>query len=107
MQGDQVTGEVHFNSVAPYLGIGWSGAPGNSGWHFHVDLGVLYLGDPEAEADVQRAACNGSDGGNILPLPNFSGCDIPADKQAAAEIESSLESLSLYPVVMVGAGYRF
>lgn len=42
-----VKGTVSYNSLAPYLGIGWSSNQHGPGWGFNVDLGVVFQGSPE------------------------------------------------------------
>ena len=42
-----VKGTVSYNSLAPYLGIGWSSNQDGPGWGFNLDLGVLFQGKPE------------------------------------------------------------
>lgn len=91
--GDSVDADVDFNSVAPYLGIGWSSASSDSGFSFTADLGVMYQGSPSASIDI-----------------NTSSNQAQANEYAAnaeRELNDELDSFKLYPVVQIGAMYRF
>ncbi|MBK9395500.1 MAG: hypothetical protein IPN40_17195 [Uliginosibacterium sp.] len=54
-----MTAQIKFNTVKPYLGIGWeSKAVGEKGWRFVSDLGVIYCGKGKATLDATGAAGN-------------------------------------------------
>jgi hypothetical protein len=57
-QVGRLTGETKFQSVAPYLGIGWESGPSKSGWRFVSDLGVKYIGKSSSKLDASGAASN-------------------------------------------------
>jgi hypothetical protein len=42
-----ISGEVDFNSFAPYLGIGWRSNNGQVGWGMAWNLGVMFQGAPD------------------------------------------------------------
>lgn len=45
-----LSGEIDFNALAPYVGIGWGNAVDkNKRWGFTLDLGVVYQGTPDVE----------------------------------------------------------
>lgn len=91
---DQATGGivnavVDFNTIAPYLGFGWSGRPWNSGWSLKSDIGVLYQGSPRATLTTNNAA--------LAP-------QLAADQ---ATMNDNLKNYKYYPVVSIGIGYAF
>ncbi|MES1943320.1 outer membrane protein domain-containing protein [Salinisphaera sp. PC39] len=95
-QGDRVDVDVEFaDDVHPYLGLGWSSTPESTGrWRLSIDLGVTYLGDPDVDASL-----SGPSSGIFL-----------AEQEVENEernIEDDLEDFEFYPVVMIGAAYRF
>ncbi|MBK9395508.1 MAG: hypothetical protein IPO35_10785 [Uliginosibacterium sp.] len=54
-----LTAQIKFNTVKPYLGIGWeSKALGEKGWRFVSDLGFIYCGKGKATLDATGAAGN-------------------------------------------------
>jgi hypothetical protein len=94
----QLDGKIDFRKIAPYLGIGW-GNPirKESGWGFSADAGVLFQGTP----------------GTSL---TSSGCTAPSNicNQLNGDLEvenvrlhDKVNDLKLYPVLRVGASYRF
>lgn len=92
-QTGSVTANVSFNSVAPYLGIGWGDNSEKAGLHFTSDLGVMYQGRPKATITATGAASNPA---------------LASDVRAAQDkLQSDLNSFQWYPVVQVGLVYRF
>lgn len=92
-QAGTVTANVSFNSLAPYLGIGWGNDSDSAGLHLTSDVGVMYQGRPNATITATGAASNPA---------------LAADVQAAqGKLQSDLNSFQWYPVVQVGLVYRF
>lgn len=97
VRGDNVEVSIGFNSVSPYIGLGWGQPPGpDGGWGFSADIGLFYLGDPQVEVDAHIKAST------VAP-----GRVKQAEKQEAQGIEEDLSALSVYPVVMLGVSYQF
>ena len=91
-----LNGSVTFNTVAPYVGIGWTSGRGmNSGLSVAFDIGVLYQGAP----DVEDYYATG-------PLAGNQVFQAQLDREAA-EIEDELDSYRYYPVVALTLVYRF
>lgn len=95
-----LNGNVDFNSLAPYLGVGWGnpfGAGGN--WSFSCDLGVVFQGSPNV----------------TLTATPTNAFDDPAlraelDRRVEAErrdLEDELDDFKYYPLVSIGITYRF
>lgn len=89
-------GSVDFNTLSPYVGIGW-GSPltSDGNWAFEADIGVMYQGRPE----VSLTAVDGELVGD------------PILTQALLEEEMDLaDDLSFfrfYPIVSLGVAYTF
>jgi hypothetical protein len=88
-------GNVDFNSIAPYLGIGW-GNPFSSGgnWSFNCDLGVAFQGSPDVTLTANGPAANNSD---FL-------ANLEAERR---DLENEVDDFQYYPVVSLGITYRF
>ncbi|NNM65025.1 MAG: hypothetical protein HKL99_10505 [Burkholderiales bacterium] len=86
---------VTFNSVAPYIGLGFGdgGTGAGAGLHFTSDIGVMYQGTPKASITASNPTGN---------------AQLASDVQASqAKLQSDLNSFQWYPVVQVGVVYRF
>jgi hypothetical protein len=79
----RIDGRIDFRKAAPYLGIGWGNPVKAKGWGFTADLGVLFQGSPKTN------------------LAN-SGCTAPA-----ADLADKADDYKFYPVLRIGASYRF
>jgi hypothetical protein len=94
-QVGSLTGDLIFNDLAPYVGIGWGNPFGkDSNWSFSVDLGVMFQGSP----DVSLSA-NGTLSSNAVFL----------DELAREEdrLESETDNFEFYPVISFGVTYKF
>lgn len=84
---------VTFNKLAPYLGFGWSGHAGKTGFSFKSDIGVMYQGSPKSTLTASN--------------PN-NDPTLAADVAAAqAKLDADMDSYKLYPVISVGVAYAF
>lgn len=94
------SGEMTFNSVAPYLGIGWGNpAAQDKHWGMTMDIGVLFQGAPKVANTVTCGAAAISSG----QCANLQS-DVAA---GAAKLQSDLNGFKYLPVVSVGISYRF
>ncbi|MDX8396090.1 MAG: hypothetical protein R8K22_06725 [Mariprofundaceae bacterium] len=84
-----VTGEIKFNSFAPYLGLGYGDAiSSGSPLGFNIEVGALYQGAPKSS----------------ITAPAVSAADIAAEKK---KLDDSLNSFKFYPVIALGMTYKF
>lgn len=91
-----VGGKVDFNSLAPYLGIGYGNAVQENGhWHFSFDIGALFSGSPQV--DLWATASDPA-------LQSQLDADIDGEVK---EIEDDLGVFTIYPVVSLGVSYLF
>lgn len=90
-----LTGNVDFNTVAPYAGIGYGGAfSDKSNWSFFFDLGVLFQGSPKVSYTA--------DG----PLANNRTFQASLE-QERKELEDDVDEYEYYPVLSLGVTYKF
>lgn len=100
----QLSGEVEFNSMAPYVGFGWASNLRNSGLYFSGELGVLVVGEPKLSFVASGTASK--DGGPIVDVgsnPEFQA-DLERERQ---ELEDDLSDFDIWPILTFGVGYRF
>lgn len=84
--------EVTFNSVAPYLGIGWGNATEQGkGWGLNSDFGILFQGSPKVTLTQT--------GGNAAAQA--------ALNQEQVRLQDSVKSYKYYPVASVGVSYQW
>jgi hypothetical protein len=86
-------GAVGFDSVAPFIGIGWDWSRSNR-FGIALDLGVLSQGSPTVSLSAD---------GSLLGDPMFLA-DLAAEE---AELQDSLGDLDLMPFVNFGLVFRF
>ncbi len=87
--------EIEFETVAPYVGIGWGNAVGDGDWSFSFDLGVLYIGDPDVKVNyscTNPALCSAIDD------------DIQTEIN---ELEDDVDDYEWWPVLNIGMAYKF
>ena len=90
-----LTADIDFNAFVPYVGIGWDTTFGDdSGFGFSCDLGVLFQGAPQV--DFTTTGLLAADSGFLA--------DLAAEEE---ELQDSMDSFTIFPVVSVGISYRF
>jgi hypothetical protein len=90
-----LSGDITFDKVAPYVGIGWGNAFGKSKrWGFISDLGVAFTGSP----DVALSAT-----GTMASNPTFQA-NLAREQ---ADIQSDLDKYRFYPVFSTSLYFRF
>nr|WP_070960616.1 hypothetical protein [Hyphomonas sp. Mor2] len=92
----RLEGDVSFDDVAPFLGLGFDSTfEGRGNWGFHVLAGAALFGS----GDVTLQAVGGT-------LSNDPILQAQLD-QEIQDIEDEIEDYELWPVVQVGLSYRF
>jgi hypothetical protein len=95
-QVGRLAGSAEFDSVAPYLGVGWRSRGGaDGGLGFSVDLGVLFQGSPDVELT--------STGGTLSGDPMLQD----ALDEEERDVEDDVDQYEFYPVINLGIGYTF
>lgn len=91
-----VRAKADFRKIAPYLGLGWdSGNHSNAGLSFSADLGVMFTGKPDV---------------SLTPYCGANDCPqqiLDAANRELNDLEKDLDSFKVYPVISIGAIYRF
>jgi len=91
---DQLDGEVVFDSVAPYAGVGWDWMLGKKdGFTISLDAGVVFTGTPEVNLQ-----------GNAS-LESLVGATAIAEEQD--NLREEFKDLDMYPVIKLSVGLRF
>lgn len=87
--------DISYNTLAPYLGLGWDTTFGDrDNWGFAFDLGLIYSGSAEAALTAT---------GLGLSDATFEENRIKEQN----ELQSDLDSLKWWPVISAGLVYQF
>ncbi len=94
-----LTGSIEFRRAAPYLGIGWGNplAAAKNKWTLTGDVGVFVLGPPKVK--LVSLGCTTSQ-----VVCRALATDVAADR---ARFKDDIDYRRAYPVLRVGAAYRF
>ncbi len=93
---DRLEGEIDFNTVAPYVGVGWGNLGSTDGrWHVSFDLGVIVQGSPTVE--VSATASDPT-------LQALLNADLDTEAQ---DLEDDLKAFVVYPVFTLGLGCSY
>lgn len=91
--GQQIHAKASYSTLRPYIGLGLGHSPrATQGWGLFFDAGVA-LGRPHVDFDVPPAIAAEAGQANV-----------DAEEQ---QLRSKLERYRLYPIVKLGATYRF
>jgi len=106
---DTATGKVKWDSVAPYIGIGWGHhAKEGRGFGFIADIGVSF-GSPKTSLGVSSSLYgkldDAADALNLIPGNNYN-VDAEIEKQRK-EIDDDVAGISIFPHLFIGISYRF
>ncbi|NOQ46701.1 MAG: hypothetical protein GQ559_08540 [Desulfobulbaceae bacterium] len=97
----RVNGTVDFNTLAPFVGIGWnSNRERTQGWGIACELGVLFQGAPS----VSTLSATADE-----PLGSYADHPVvvSALDQERQAIEDDLENFQYYPVASIMLNYTF
>lgn len=102
----RITAATDFDSVAPYLGIGWGNAvAAGSPWGFQAELGVVFQGEANIQLN-QEGGCQGTVG----TVQGQAACraQVRAElDREQNEINDDLDEFDIYPLLSIGISYRF
>ncbi len=95
---DTVSGEVKFQRLSPYFGVGWGAAPlAGPGPFISFDFGVLYQRPQGTLSVVCGPAATAADCARLQG-------DVKAQERTLNE---DLRDIKMWPVLNLGVGYRF
>ncbi len=89
----QFNTDVKFDTVSPYLGVGYRKRLAKKGLSFVAEAGVLFQGSPEVKLDVQAPAS-----------ASVTQNDVDIERQ---QIQDDIDDIKNWPVVSVGFFYQF
>ncbi|MGB8517830.1 MAG: hypothetical protein WCD45_08070 [Gallionella sp.] len=99
-QVGNVNGEVSFNKISPYIGLGWGNPAGQGkGWGLVSDFGLLMQGQPNT---ALSATCGAAIVGTAQ-CANLQNSVITE----RGKLQNSLNNFNLYPVASVGVTYQW
>lgn len=90
--GEYVHASAKYNTVAPYVGVGWGHRPGRGGLGFFGDVGVTY-GHPNVKLGASPGLVQAAGSNNIAAEQSI--------------LQSKANKLAFYPVIRVGVDYQF
>lgn len=97
-----LSGDVKFNSVSPYLGIGWGNVVGKEGnLHFVADIGVQYLGTPDVNL---HASCSAQ---GVITDPVACAQLDDNVRREEHDLNDEVSDYKWWPVLSLGVAYRF
>ncbi len=92
--------KIDFRNIAPYVGIGWdNGNQGGAGWSVAASAGAMFTGSPDVTFNA-----NCTDAAKSAGL-----CDEiqRSAEDERRELEDDVDEFKVYPVISLGAMYKF
>lgn len=90
-----LNGDIDFNDIVPYFGLGWNTAFGKDGhWGFIFELGAIFQGTPTANLTAT---------GPIANDPAFM-TELAKEED---NLQEDLNDFEYYPNISIGISYRF
>lgn len=110
--------KADFRTLAPYFGVGYGSGQGRTGFSFVFDAGLLFQGSPDLSASGSVASgslgsCRFTVGkGGRATLAGSDSCasldSLKTDiEKEHDKLSDDLDDFDLWPVVLLGASYRF
>jgi hypothetical protein len=91
-------GDVDFNTISPYIGMGYSSRTKSNEWAFNMDFGVMYQGSPEANLNVTCGSSLSAAQCNTLKS------NVQSEQQ---QLQDEIDGYKWYPVLSFGTSYKF
>lgn len=90
-----LSGDLTFDDIAPYVGIGWGNAFGKDRrWGFVTDLGVAFIGSPDVKLSTT---------GTLATTGSFLA-DLAAEED---DLQNDVDDFKIYPVFSANLYFRF
>lgn len=98
------SGEMKFNSTAPYLGIGWGNPVAKGkGWGLVSDFGVMFQGSPKVSSTVTCSPTLLAQVGGAAACAQLQS-DVAT---STAKLQEDSKNYKYWPVVSIGVSYHF
>lgn len=94
----KVDSTISFNTISPYVGLGWGNNGNKDGWNLSLDIGLMYHGKPKIDIAVKTKKGLPS----VITDAINSSLEVEKRKQ-----EKKLSDFPFYPVIMIGMSYSF
>lgn len=94
----QIKSTVTFNTLSPYMGVGWGNKTSSEGWSLSLDIGLMYHGNPDVAIDVTA-----KEGLSADAIKTIQSNAVSEQKTQ----EKDFSNYPFYPVIMIGANYSF
>ena len=91
----ELSGDIEFDDLAPYIGIGWGSTNKSGTISFAMDIGVMIPGDASVDIDIES------------PSGAVSAADIADEEDELEDEAESLLNSDIYPVLSFGVAFRF
>ena len=100
----RLKGDADFATMAPYISLGWASSLNKSGFYFSGELGVMMIGEPKIDITASGlASANGRPLVDVSTNPEFQS-DLERERQ---DLEDEYSDYNIWPVGVLGFGYRF
>lgn len=94
---DSLEAKIEFNSVAPYVGLGWNTSfKKERGLGFLFEFGALYQGTPKASLSASGSSA-------VVSNPTFQA-NLATEE---ADLQDALKDYKWHPVIGIGLNYKF
>jgi len=100
---DSMTADTEFDTVAPYIGMGWGNKGTEAGWGFSIDVGAMYHGEATLNTKVNPGEPIPTDGTVPYTFSDIEG----ALETETQDAQDDINDFQWYPVIMVGVTYTF
>lgn len=111
MDGAAVHANYDWNSLQPYVGIGWSTGVNERGLYFTADLGVNFCGKSDLKVshagNIQSRTRGGGGAWQDLPAGALDSRLRDSVKHEGRDFFKVADKIVVYPVLQIGVGYRW
>jgi len=102
-----IKSDIKWNSLAPYIGIGYGNpVKSNGGWSFNADFGLYLTGKPKISASASANCTTGTTEENRACRALVQEMNSQAD-EAIDEVRDDLNKAKVLPYLSIGASYSF
>lgn len=111
MNGASAHANYDWDSLQPYVGIGWTTGSDESGVYFTADLGVNFCGKASLEVshagNIESRPRGGGGAWQNLPAADLDRRLHDSVKHEGRDLFKIADKIVVYPVLQIGVGYRW